>query len=136
VASKAAENVARVAALFHLFEHGPRDAIAAAQIAAAARIVTWHLFEARRFLGAAALPKPLSNAAKLEAWVVAQCRERGVDGVTLRDVMRLGPNPVRRKPDLLAALAELTESDRARLEDDGRTIRINPALLGASHASA
>ena len=130
VASKAAENVARVAALFHLFEHGPTGRIGAAHVAAAARIVTWHLFEARRFLGAAALPKPLSNAAKLEAWVIAQCRERGVDSVTLRGVMRLGPNPVRRKPDLLAALAELTEANRARIEDGGRNIRINPALLG------
>jgi putative DNA primase/helicase len=70
VASKAAENVARVAALFHLFEHGREGRIGAAHLAAAVRIVTWHLFEARRFLNAAALPKPLSNAAKLEAWGV------------------------------------------------------------------
>jgi putative DNA primase/helicase len=129
VASKAAENCARVAALFHLFEKGPEDRIEAHHLESAARIVTWHLFEARRFLGALALPKALSNAAKLEAWLIAECRKRCTESVPLRDVLRLGPNPVRRKADLLAALAELSEADRARLEDDGRTLRINPSLL-------
>ena len=132
VASKAAENVARVAALFHLFENGPGGRIGAAHLTAAARIVTWHLFEARRFLGGLAMPKALSNAAKLDAWLIAECRKRGTGCVTQRDVLRLGPNPVRKKSDLLAALAELTDGDthRARLGDDGRTIHVNPALLG------
>ena len=129
VASKAPENVARVAGLFHLFEHGPSGRVAAAHVRAAAAIVTWHLSEARRFFGGLALPKAVANAVKLDAWLLAICRERGAESVTAREVMHRGPNPVRRKAELLAALAELTEAGRARLEDDGRTIRINPALL-------
>lgn len=129
VASKAPENVARVAGLFHLFEHGPSGCVPAAHVAAAVRIVTWHLSESRRFLGGLALPRAVANAVKLEAWLLAICRERGAGSLTAREVMHRGPNPVRRKADLLAALAELTEAGRARLEDDGRTIRINPVLL-------
>lgn len=129
VASKAPENVARVAGLFELFEHGPNGRVAAAHVRAAAAIVTWHLSEARRFFGGLALPKAVANAVKLDAWLLAICRERGAESVTAREVMHRGPNPVRRKAELLAALAELTEAGRARLEDDGRTIRINPALL-------
>jgi hypothetical protein len=130
VASKAPENVARVAALLHLFEHsGPIGRVSAAHVVAAVRIVTWHLSEARRFLGGMALHKAVANAVKLDAWLLATCRERGADSVTAREVMHRGPNSVRRKAELLVALAELTEAGRARLEDDGRTIRINPALL-------
>jgi hypothetical protein len=85
--------------------------------------------EARRFFSGLALPKPLANALKLDAWLVAICRKRGAENVTRREVMHRGPNPVRRKAELLAALAELTEVGRARLDDDERTIRVNPALL-------
>jgi putative DNA primase/helicase len=129
VASKGAENCARLAALFHLFEHGPSGQIGVASVAAAARIVTWHLFEARRFLGGMAMPKAISNAAKLEAWLLTVCRERGTASVSLRDAMRLGPNPVRPKADLLAAISELTAVERVRLSVDGRLIQINPALV-------
>ncbi len=61
---------------------------------------------------------------------IAECpKDAAQRACHLRDVLRLGPNPVRRKADLLVALAELTETDRARFGDDGRTIQINPALL-------
>jgi putative DNA primase/helicase len=129
VASKAADNCARVAALFHLFEHGSGGRIAVDDVAQAARIVTWHLREARRFLGGATVPKAVANAVKLEAWLLPRCRERGSGSLTAREVMHRGPNPVRRKVDLLAALAELRDAERAKLSPDGRTILINPALL-------
>jgi len=128
VASKAAENVARMSGLFHLFEFGPSGRVSMAHVKAAATIVTWHLMEARRFLGGMALSKPLANALKLDGWLIATCRERGVESLPRREVMRLGPYSVRRKADLSDALAELTEASRARLEDTG-LISVNPALL-------
>jgi putative DNA primase/helicase len=48
VAAKAAENVARLAALFHVLEHGASGTIASGEIRAAASIAGWHLNEARR----------------------------------------------------------------------------------------
>lgn len=128
VASKAAENVARVAALFHVFEDGPSGEVGSHHVAAAVRIVTWHLFEAERLLGGLVLPKAVANAMKLDAWLRSRPRGAGEWSVRVRDVMNAGPNAVRRKADLMAALAELDERDRARLDADGRTIRINPAL--------
>lgn len=130
VASKAAENCARIAALFHLFDNGPGGRIEAAHVAAAIRLTTWHLFEARRLLAVMALPKPLSNAAKLDEWLQAECRKRRTDAVLMREVQRLGPNAVRHKADLRTALAELDDANRAWLESDGRTIRVATALLG------
>ena len=50
VASKAAENVVRLAALFHVLEHGIGGTIDAHDIVCAERIVGWHLLEARRLL--------------------------------------------------------------------------------------
>jgi putative DNA primase/helicase len=129
VASKAPENVARVAALFHLYEHGPGGRIGADHLTAAGGIVTWHLYEARRFLGEMAIPKRIGNAMRLEEWLLAHCRATGTEAVPIRDAMRLGPNPVRLKADLLAAVAELADTERARLDDDGRAIHLNPALL-------
>ena len=48
VAAKAAESVARLAALFHALEHGAAGTIRAKEIAAAGRIVAWHLTERGR----------------------------------------------------------------------------------------
>lgn len=129
VASKAPENCARMAALFHLYENGPGGRIGADHLTRAARIVAWHLLEARRFLTAMDVPMPAANAAKLERWLVDRFHETGAESVTVREVLRLGPNPVRLKATLLAAVAELTDTERARLCDDGRAIEVNPALL-------
>jgi Protein of unknown function (DUF3987)/Bifunctional DNA primase/polymerase, N-terminal len=126
-ASKAAENVARLAALFHLFEHGTEGHVSVAHVTAASRIVTWHLYEARRVLNGLTLSKGLSAAAKLNDWLTRICRERRIDRLPMREVMQFGPNSLRRKLDLQAALAELLETHRVRLEDN--IIVVNPALL-------
>lgn len=131
VASKIAKNCARIAALFHVFEHGPGGRIARDHVDAAAAIVEWHLAESMRFLGGLTLPKSIANALKLEKWLVAVYRDGQVDGVTTREIINCGPNSVRLKADMLAALAELVDAHRVRLEDKGRRIELNPALCGA-----
>jgi len=50
IASKAAENIARLAALFHLYEHGPNGDIGPDNVKKANRIVAWYLNESKRFL--------------------------------------------------------------------------------------
>lgn len=50
VAAKAAENVSRLAALFHVLEHGPAGTIGADHLLGAEAIFRWHLHEARRLL--------------------------------------------------------------------------------------
>lgn len=131
VASKAADNAARLAALFHLFEHGPGGIIGLDHMQAAASLASWHLYEARRFMGEIALPVELSNAAKLDAWLLGYCQQNRVAEVSTRAVQQLGPNCTREKRTLDLALEELTEAGRVRVAMDGRRklVKVNPALL-------
>ncbi|MFN8838504.1 MAG: YfjI family protein [Burkholderiales bacterium] len=50
VAAKAAENIARLAALLHVLDHGPAGEIDERCVESASRIIDWHLHEARRLL--------------------------------------------------------------------------------------
>jgi putative DNA primase/helicase len=131
VASKAADNVARLAALFHCFEKSSESPIGVESVEGAGRIVAWHLNEARRFFGEIALPKVLENAVGLEAWLIEYCRSKKTKTVLRRDVQRLGPNGIRVKKALDEALQYLADAGRVRLRNEGRTkeIVLNPALL-------
>lgn len=132
VASKAADNAARIAALFHVLEHGPAGAIGEAHMKAAAVITGWHLYEARRFLGDLALPVGTANAVKLEGWLLDRHRKTGLDWVRRQDVQHQGPNALRQGKALDEALTELENLQRARLVVEGKQKRIhlNPAILG------
>ena len=132
VASKAADNVARLAALFHLYAYGTGQRIGLEAVTAAAAVVGWHLYQARAFLDEIAAPREIGNARRLDAWLLDRCRIQGTSKVSRRDVQNLGPNPVRNRLVLEAVLAELVEAGRVRLVDDGkrREVLVNPALLG------
>lgn len=131
VAAKTADNAARIAALFHVFEHGPGGLIAEETLRRAARVAAWHLSEARRFFGEIAVPEDASNAARLDAWLIDQCRKKGVGEIAKSDITRYGPAPVRDKAPLNAAIAELDDLCRIRLsKDTGRLmVQVHPALL-------
>jgi putative DNA primase/helicase len=132
VASKAADNAARMAALFQAFEPGPVGAVGREAIEAASRIVAWHLNEARRFFGELALPEELMGAARLDCWLLTYCRENQTSVVLRRDVQRLvTPVSLRKKDALNSALLGLVEAGRVREVDEGqrKTIHINPALI-------
>lgn len=127
VASKTADNAARLAALFQLFEHG-MGAVGLDCIERASRIAAWHLSESRRFFGELALPAELADAVRLDGWLIEYCRRERKCVVPTRDAQRLGP--VREKEKLETALRVLEEHDRVKVEQDGRrkTIKVNPAL--------
>ncbi len=130
VASKTADNAARLAALFHTFNGniGPVDVDA---MESAARIAAWHLNESRRFLGELAMPAELANPARLESWLLDYCRREHTDSVSTRDVQQFGPGGLRDKAVFLEAVKELAELGRARLVQDGKKkrVQVNPALL-------
>ena len=131
VASKAADNAARLAALFHLYANGATGQIAPEAVESAARIVGWHLYQARAFLGDVAGPRDLLNARRLDAWLLDYCRREGIAEIERRTIQNRGPNPLRGRSALDAALTELTEAHRVREVDAGRRkiVKINPALL-------
>ncbi|MGZ8927657.1 MAG: DUF3987 domain-containing protein [Methylobacter sp.] len=129
VASKTADNAARLAALFHVFTEGTGGTVEADSFEGASRIAAWHLSEARRFFGELALPIELANAARLDSWLIEYGRRERTHIIPRREAQRLGP--VRNNEDLKHALRELEELSRARLITDGRCkdILINPILL-------
>lgn len=131
VASKTADNAARLAALFHVFENGMGGAIGPDAFRNASQVVAWHLNESRRFFGELAVPIDLANAARLDGWLIDRCRLEESDGVAYRTVQQYGPNRIREKSAIDAAMRELEDLSRARLEKKGRgrTIQLNPALL-------
>ena len=132
VASKTADNAARIAALLQLFEHGACGAIGLDAFEGASRIAAWHLHEARRFFGELALPAEQVDAVRLDSWLLDYCRREKTGVIPRRDVQRsVTPGHLRKKAALNTALAELTETGRARLIQNGRRkdIHINPVLL-------
>lgn len=130
VASKTADNAARLAALFHTFTGsiGPIDLEA---MESAASITAWHLSEARRFLGELAMPAELADPARLESWMLDYCKRENTDKVPTREVQQFGPGGLRDKATYIAAVQELADLGRARLVHDGRKrmIQIRPELL-------
>lgn len=135
VAAKTAENAARLAALFHVFEHGIGGAIGLDSFERASRIVAWHLSEARRFFGELALPKELADAARLDSWLIEYCRRGRTHMVGKNHVRQHGP--LRDGARLDTAIRELAELDRLRLVKDSKrlTIQVNPALVIEGGAS-
>lgn len=132
VASKAADNAARLAALLQVFELGMDGPIDTDAVESATRIVAWHLNESRRFFGQLALPAELANAARLDAWLIAYCRRERTHFVPTKAVQQFGPTGLREKAVIDVVVHELAELGRARLVQDGRrrSIAVNPALLG------
>lgn len=130
VASKSADNAARLAALFQIFEHGGGD-IDLDVFEGASRIAAWHLNEARRFFGELALPEELADAARLGQWLRDYCRRDHVQLVPVAKLQRGGPSGLRTKASIDAAMRELEGLGHARWIQDGRQrlIAVNPALL-------
>ena len=130
VGSKAADNVARMAALFHVFAGsiGPIDRDC---VESAVQIVTWHLLEAKRFLGELAMPPELANPMRLETWLLDYCKREGTDMVATKMVQQFGPSGLRDKSIIDATVKELAELGRSRIIKDGKKklVQIRPELL-------
>ena len=128
VASKVADNAARLAALFQLFE-GSASAISADAFESASRVAAWHLNEAKRFFGELALPVELADAARLDNWLIEYCKREKTHLVGKNHTRRNGP--LRNIAALENAIRELTDLDHIQLvkEEKPQIIKVNPALL-------
>lgn len=128
VASKIADNAARLAALFHVFEYGDGE-ISKDAMKGGVMISRWHLQESLRFFGGLALPQKIVNAAKLEKWLLKFCCEKGTVSLSTGDALQRGPfKPVE---TLNTVMNTLVIHNRAKIVVDGRKrlIHVNPALL-------
>lgn len=90
-ASKLADNIARVAALFHFFEKKDGE-IAVETLEAAIDVCFWYSDEFLRMFSPQ--PQEEADAQKLDAWLQIK-RESGERFVPKNKVLKFGPNPVR-----------------------------------------
>jgi len=128
VASKAADNSARMAALFQLIE-GSTSAVGIDAFESASLIVAWHLNEARRFFGELALPVDLADAARLDSWLIDYCNREKTHSVGKNHTLQHGT--LRTGATLDSTIQLLVDLDRIQLVKDGKiqTIKVNPELL-------
>lgn len=131
IASKTADNAARLAAIFQIMDDFNSKAIGADYMRAGAVIAEWYLTEARRLWGEISTSAELSGAAKLDAWLIKYCKEKKVDAVERSFALTHGPGSLRRKNLFDAAMDELKKLSRVRVVMDGKKaiIEINSQLL-------
>jgi putative DNA primase/helicase len=124
-AAKNAENAARLAALFHVFAHGPCGEIDADLMKAGCAVAMWHLLEAKRLIGPAKLPQAVADARALEDWLIGRPRP-----TTRRDISQYGPSPVRDRARRDAALDLLIEKHRVaeRQQQSGVILVLHPHI--------
>jgi hypothetical protein len=120
-ASKAAENVSRLAALFHLFE-GKIGEINALHTEQAIEIINWHLQEARRLLTTTSTTNMLTDATKLMNWML----DKGLRKTSAREIQRLSPLRDREQRD--NAIGILMEHHMLRFSKEGSKtlLELNP----------
>jgi putative DNA primase/helicase len=119
IASKTADNAARIAALFHVFE-GKTGAIDGETMDSARELAAWHLNESLRFFGQMSQPKNMSDAARVEVWAARYMRGMDTDKVSTKTILQFGPRETRNSASLDPALEELIDLGRARIVKDGR----------------
>lgn len=133
-ASKSAENAARIAGSFHIFEGGHGKAIDAATTAQAVRLAGWYLEETLRLLNVLDEPQRVGDARLLDEWLNLNAPDGSVNANTM---LQEGPNRLRTKARRDAALAVLIDKNRVVLQKDGRQRIIvrHPHLVHAENHS-
>lgn len=111
VASKAADNAARLACCLHVFSAVGAPHIGRSTMLGACSLVRWYLDEAVRFARARDLTEEVRNAEILEEWIVREFKKRKGGDITVNDARQKGPGPIRLKRKLDDAL-DLLESHR------------------------
>jgi putative DNA primase/helicase len=115
VASKAADNAARIAACLHAFcDHSGSDgSISQASMESAASLMRWYLHEALRFCKQVAVPESVRKAERLEEWLMLKLYD-GMALVPTREVKQFAPNELRGAAGT-DAFAVLEDHNRAKL---------------------
>jgi hypothetical protein len=118
-ATKAAENLARLAALFHFFE-GHEGEISFDTVDRAAAIIRWYLLEFNRlFSQTPEIPTELADAYQLDAWF-NNLRNQGILTIQKNYIRQYCPNALRSKSRLDAALNCLCIHNRVRFIINGK----------------
>jgi len=122
-ASKAAEQVLRVAGVLTMVGDATANHISADTIVSSAKLVTHYLSEAARLADTAEVKPEVRHAELILDW----CRHRGSELIDSRTLLQHGPNCCRSDEAMTAAMAVLVRAGWATSENgasiDGRKVR-------------
>jgi hypothetical protein len=122
-AAKAADNIARIAAIFHFFEGGVGE-ISVNTVEQAIAICQWHACEFRRlFSPQQKIPMEFQDAQLLEGWLYGHITKTGNTWVYKNYVLQYGPNSLRNKNRLGCALEILKAQGKIIYGLDNRRAR-------------
>jgi hypothetical protein len=120
-AAKAAEHAARIAGVLTIIEDIRATEIGTAAMVNALKLADWYVNEAARLQCAARTDAKLILAQQLLEWM----GERGQEVIEFRDILRLGPGPVRTKAAAEEAVAVLIAHGwLAKIEGRPRRLRL------------
>lgn len=126
-ASKAAEQAARIAGVLTLWRDLDAPTVTAQDMGDGITIAQFYLSEAVRLADAATVSHEIDRAEALRKWLLESWAH---PEVMVRDVVRLGPNPLRESPKARAALGILERHGWLAPLDPGTEVR------GAARAEA
>jgi hypothetical protein len=135
VASKAAENAARLACCLHVFATYAKglSPIAHGTIDSACAIMRWYLDEAVRFGRSTDVTEEVRNAETLERWLAGKVKEAPKDAMTVRMVRQKGPGMLRGGKRIDDAIDLLQDLGRIRVTvypgNKSRYITIAPQVV-------
>lgn len=131
VASKTADNAARIAAQFHIVENGLEGEISLKTFTNAAAIAKWHLNEFKRFTIEGRLPEITRQALKLRGWLIPYCLKNNIEVMELRHIVNYGPYQLRKTSLVRECLDYLCIANGVFWIDSNikTRIRINPKLF-------
>jgi hypothetical protein len=129
IGAKTAENAARLAGNFHVLEHGPVGEIDSKTLYRAVRIVSWHLYEARRVLAAFDKSQGLTDAEALLKWLRRQPARNPPAPINPRHILRSGPRQVRDAKRRDAAMKTLADHYHLLPHGSGKGYVLNPRSL-------
>ena len=105
VASKAAEQAARIAGVLTIVDNHSADAITADAMERGCNLMRWYLDEALRLAEEIRIPQDIADAQILLDWLAA----RSIHQATAADIQKRGPAPLRRKGRMDPAIDVLVE---------------------------
>jgi len=124
--SKALENACRIAGVLSVIENGmAAREISEKHLERGLILMQWYLAEALRLQSAAIVPQSVLDAEALSKWLAS----RGIQKYTARTILNKGPNQLRSKARLDAAVKELVAAGYHAANEPGTPIDGKPARL-------
>lgn len=124
--SKALENACRIAGVLAVIENGmAAREISSNHLERGLILMQWYLAEALRIRGAAIIPQSVLDAESLSKWL--SCRDMKM--FAQRSILNKGPNQLRNKARLAAAIGELVNTGHVAQNEPGTLIEGSKARL-------